>query len=212
MAADNSSRQSIIWIMLSGLFFVLCISGAAAYLIKDMSEPTQPKVATSRATVSEPLDVVRNQADYSSTLAEKPLTGAMADSSHIENPIETDAERSSRRVRETLGIQKRKPAIHAVDVELILSQTCIAQNVSPEPVSILYRYESPMIRGSSMTKLRELVGHFRNCRDASIQMTSLRNSNENASQELTAMRLNELKYFFTQNSVPKTALIYPVAL
>jgi len=212
MAADNNSRQSIIWIMLSGLFFVLCIIGAAGYLIKEMSAPTVPKVAISRAVVSEPLDVGRKPGNNGSKLAEQPLIAVLADSSRIENPIETDTERSSRRVRETLGIRKRKPAIHAVDVELILSQTCTAQNLSLEPVSILYRYESPMIRGSSVTKLRELVGHFRNCRGASIQMTSLRNSNENASQELTVMRLNELKYFFTQNSVPKAALIYPVAL
>jgi len=205
MTKNQLSKKSTIWI---GLSILLVVMVEIAFLRKGI-----------------PVDIIHTS---SSESIERPVENAstldqLASGSGVQSSIDTNLtvselatqlvdnklDRSSQHMKETLGIQKRKPGVHAIDVELVHSDACSALGIKSERVSVLYRYDSPTIRGSSMLKLRELVRNFDDCQDAVIQMTSLSSNADATDGDLTLRRLNELKYFFIRNSVPKAALIYP---
>lgn len=134
------------------------------------------------------------------------------ESSDAEKPTEieeTPAEARARALKEKLGIKTPKPPTRAVDVMLVPSEDCDATGVALAPVSVAYRFESPTVKGASLQQLELLVAEYRRCPDSVFQLTQNSLGNEDASPTLTQMRFDELKYFFIQRSVSKTALTYP---
>jgi hypothetical protein len=147
------------------------------------------------AQSGEPIDELVYQPDTANT------EGALQDS-------ETATERSTRLIREALGIKERHASEVAVIVELKLTEGCLTEEGEQTSLPILYRFESPTIRTSSFNELRSLVSQFRRCEKNEFYMTQNTQSGVESNVELAQMRFNELKYFFTQNSVPKSALHY----
>jgi hypothetical protein len=125
--------------------------------------------------------------------------------------VETATERSVRLIKESLGIKEQQPAQAAVIVELLTALGCVTKQGEQTTLPIQFRFDSPMIRASSINGLRSLVSQFRRCENSEFLMTQMMQASQNGIEsnvELAQMRFNELKYFFTQNSVPKAALHY----
>lgn len=131
-----------------------------------------------------------------------------ADTEAALQDTETAAERSARLIRETVGITKQQASEAAVNVDLLLAENCVKKAGEQTSLPILYRFESPTIRTSSVYKLRSLVAQFRGCENSVFRMTQNSQSSVVSNIDLAQMRFDELKYFFTQNSVPATALQY----
>ena len=122
--------------------------------------------------------------------------------------VESATERSSRMIKESLGVKTRKDSEAAVIVELILSEGCSYGAGEQTALPILYRFDSPTIRTSSINQLRSLVTRFRRCENSEFHMSQNTQSRIDSKIGLAQMRYDELKYFFTQNSVPTSALHY----
>lgn len=137
------------------------------------------------------------------------LEGSKLPEGLVDEPEETEAEARARKLKEKLGIKKPKPPTRAVDVALVLSSECDGSGVALAPVSVQFRFESPTIRGRSLNQLEILVAEFRDCPDSVFQLTENVLGKVDSTPSLTQMRFDELKYFFIQHSVPKTALRYP---
>lgn len=123
--------------------------------------------------------------------------------------VETATERSARSIRETLGITEQQPAQAAVIVELKLAEGCVIKESEQTILPIWYRFDSPTIRTSSVNELRSLVSQFRLCLSSEFHLTQTALTDVESNIELVQLRFNELKYFFTQSNVPKSALHYP---
>jgi hypothetical protein len=80
---------------------------------------------------------------------------------------------------------------------------------SVKATRILYRFDSPTIRTSSINELRSLVSQFRLCENSVFHMLQILRKCARSKVVLAQRRFNELKYFFTQNSVLIFALHYP---
>lgn len=122
---------------------------------------------------------------------------------------ESTADTSARLMREAIGISKPKPPIQALDVTLTVPSGCIVPAALQAPVPISFSAESATIRGSSLMELDLLVSEYRNCGGGIFQLSENALGKANATDTLTQMRFDELKYFFIQHSVPKSALRYP---
>ncbi len=150
--------------------------------------------------------------DSEKVAGETDETAAAKESSNAEKPAEieeTPAEARARELKEKLGIKVPKPPTRAVDVLLVPSEGCEASGVALAPVSVAYRFESPTVKGASLQQLELLVAEYRRCPDSVFQLTENSTGSEDSSETLTQMRFDELKYFFIQHSVSKTALRYP---
>ena len=110
---------------------------------------------------------------------------------------------------EKLGVREPKPATRAVDVRLETPENCDISGVALAPVSVQYRFESHMMRGVRMAELEILVSEYRRCDGGVFHFTRNSLGKVDSTPLLAQMRLDELKYFFVQHSVPKTALRYP---
>jgi hypothetical protein len=73
----------------------------------------------------------------------------------------------------------------------------------------LYRFVSPTIRTSIINELRSQVSQFRLCENSAFHMMQILQKGAQNNVVLAQRRFDELKYFFTQNSVPNSALHYP---
>lgn len=133
----------------------------------------------------------------------------LADTGAALQNAETATERSARSIRETLGIKEQQPSQAAVLVELMLSEGCVKNAAKQTILPIWYRFESPTIRTSSVNELRSLVSQFRLCQSSEFHLTQTALTDVESNIELVQLRFNELKYFFTQSNVPKSALHYP---
>jgi hypothetical protein len=122
--------------------------------------------------------------------------------------VESATERSTRMIKESLGVKTRKDSEAAVIVELMLSEVCSQEEDEQTALPILYRFDSPTIRTSSINQLRSLVTRFRRCENSEFHMSQNTQSRIDSKIGLAQMRYDELKYFFTQNSVPTSALHY----
>lgn len=121
----------------------------------------------------------------------------------------TAAEATASMIRETLGITKPKPPVRAVDVAYELPPNCDASAVTLAPVAVQYRYERPTIKASSLSELEMLMIEYRQCEGGVFHFDHNPLGKEDATPLLMQMRLDELKYFFLQHRVPKTALRFP---
>ena len=101
------------------------------------------------------------------------------------------------------------PPVKTVDVALEISSECEAGDIVLAPLSVKYRYESPNIKGSSLSELELLVAEYRQCGGGIFHLSHTHLSEEDATPALMLRRLDEFKYFFLQHRVPKAALRFP---
>lgn len=161
----------------------------------DVEPAPESEVATASAAGAKLLEET-DDSDYEPGTANKKAALPVAESA---------TERSARLIRETLGLKEPEAPQAAVIVELMVAESCETKAGLETSLPILYRFESPTIRTSSVNELRSLLSQYRSCENSEFHMML---SGIETSEELALMRFNELKYFFTQNSVPKSALHY----
>ena len=113
------------------------------------------------------------------------------------------------RLKEALGISEPPPPVRAVDVLLETPSECDASDVVLAPLPVRYRHESPTIKGSSLGELELLVAEYRKCDGGVFHFSHNPLGKEDSTAALMQRRLDELKYFFLQHRVPKTALRFP---
>lgn len=123
--------------------------------------------------------------------------------------LESATERSTRLMRETLGISKRPSPTHAIDVSLIGGGECVKPGEKTSEIPILFSHNGETVRGKSFIELNALLTIYRRCGQGVFKMTTNPAGDVDASEALTRMRLDELKYFFQQNGVPIEALKFP---
>ncbi len=119
-------------------------------------------------------------------------------------PLDTES-----RFKEALGISEPPSPVRAVDVALEIPAECDAGDIVLAPLSVKYRYESPAIKGSSLSELELLVAEYRKCGSGIFHLSHNPLGKEDATPALMQRRLDELKYFFLQHRVPKVALRFP---
>lgn len=122
---------------------------------------------------------------------------------------ESATERSTRLMRETLGIAKRKPPTHALDVTLVGAGECVKPDEKTYMIPVLYSHNGSTVRGASLVGLNAVLGTYRRCGQGFFKMTTNPSGDVDASESLMQMRFDELKYFFKQNGVPEEALKFP---
>lgn len=202
----------------------LCVLALIVYLASlffSQSDSLSASGESTNAHTQSQINVVAKISNTRSTeqglkhrLVEKPETGTSINSAHLSSVSEDKAalqdtesatERSARQIRENLGLKVRKNAEAAVIVELMTSESCVTKSHEKTSLAIYYRHESPTIRSSSFNELRSLLRQFRRCENSEFHMTQ---GDVESSDRLAQMRFNELKYFFTQHSVPKSAQHY----
>ncbi len=112
-------------------------------------------------------------------------------------------------LKETLGIDEPPPPVRAVDVSYNAPENCEASSVALAPVAVQYRFESPTITGASLRELELLMTEYRRCDGGQFRFAQNPLGKEDATPQLMQRRLDELKYFFLQHRVSKTALRFP---
>ncbi len=112
-------------------------------------------------------------------------------------------------LKETLGIDEPPPPVRAVDVSYSAPENCETSGVALAPVAVQYRFESPTITGASLRELELLMTEYRRCDGGQFQFAHNLLGKEDATPQLMQRRLDELKYFFLQHRVSKTALRFP---
>ncbi|MFK7855956.1 MAG: hypothetical protein AB8B79_17700 [Granulosicoccus sp.] len=140
-----------------------------------------------------------------------PVDGS-GDATTTEAPtIKPSLEARQQAIRERLGISNTSaPApTPAIDVQYLVPPGCQAGDVALAPVTISYRFNSPAIKGSSLNVLETIIAEYRLCGGGSFKMSRNPLAEADESPALGQRRLDELKYFFIQHSVPKSALEYP---
>lgn len=122
---------------------------------------------------------------------------------------ETATERSTRLMRETLGISKRPPPTHALDVSLIGGGECVKPEEKTFLIPVMFSHNGSSVRGASIVDLNALLAVYRRCEQGYFKLSTVPSGQGDASESLTQMRLDELKYFFHQNGVPPDSLRFP---
>lgn len=132
-------------------------------------------------------------------------------------PIKLSAEerkdaRDAKLSRLGLLPKKRPPPTIALDVSLSMPDSCKSELSLPQSkVPLEFRFDSPTLRGDSLNRLEGLVAVYRECAGGLFTLTENPLGKVDASKSLTQMRLDEVKYFFLQHSIPKSAIEFPEA-
>lgn len=121
-------------------------------------------------------------------------------------PTESKAAAREQALMEKLGIRKPKPPTIAADVTLNLSSDCDAGPAIQAPVAVKFRNNSPTIRGESLNALEVLVAEFRQCESGIFTISANPQAEADTTPGLMQMRFDELKYYFLQHSVSRSAL------
>ena len=110
-----------------------------------------------------------------------------------------------------LGLIPEKPPepTVAVDVSLIMPEECSDAAIARVPVGLKFRYESALIRGESLNALESLVALYRECEQGEFVLAENPLGRADATDTLTQMRFDEVKYFFIQHSVSIDAVRFP---
>ena len=96
-----------------------------------------------------------------------------------------------------------------MDVALEIPPECDANAILLAPLPVKYRHESPSIKGATLAELTLLIAEYRRCRGWLFHLSHNPLGKEDATPVLMQRRLDELKYYFLQHSVPKAALRFP---
>ncbi len=136
------------------------------------------------------------------------------DASDDEDAADADDEQNEMnsgeaRLKEVLGIDEPEPPVRAVDVSYHSPENCEAGAVVLAPVAVQYRFESPYITGGGLRELEVLMTEYRRCDGGEFRFAHNPLGSQDATPQLKQRRLDELKYFFLQHRVPKTALTFP---
>ena len=97
----------------------------------------------------------------------------------------------------------------ALDVSLIMPDECNDAAIARVPTGLKFRYESSIIRGESIIDLQSLVSLYKDCDQGEFVLDESALGSADADDSLQQKRLNEVKYFFIQNSVPIDAVSFP---
>ncbi|ASJ71433.1 hypothetical protein [Granulosicoccus antarcticus] len=124
-----------------------------------------------------------------------------------ESARQTDS--SAKRLKETLNVVEPPPPVRAVDVAFEIPANCDASDVVLAPLSVKYRYESPSIKGESIGELQSFAAEYHRCEGGIFRLSHNPLGREDSTPMLMQRRLDEIKYFFLQHRVPKSALKYP---
>lgn len=154
-------------------------------------------------------------ADKPEGLDEKELLIARVEYSEEEaERMKADLKAREQEVLKKLGISTEPPPqpTPAIDVRYLVPSDCNSTGVALAPVTVKFRFESPSIKGGSLNVLEKIIAEYRLCRGGSFQLSKNPLGKVDESPALTQRRLDEIKYFFIQHSVPKTALEYPEEL
>ena len=124
-------------------------------------------------------------------------------------------ERENARLKrlEELGlVTKKQPApTIAIDASLIMPSACAGAAISKVPVGLKFRYESSIMRGESLNALESLVALYRQCEEGEFVLAQNPLGREDATELLTQMRFDEVKYFFIQHRVSIESVQFPEA-
>lgn len=205
-----------------------------AHIREGKSQARSIKTDVVVPVASEPEEPVRDDVDRPDASTVLPRTAGADSDEVLEQPVATQGEQADRQdvkqvladsselveemssaeaaealMKETLGINAPKPPVRAVDVTYELPPNCEASAAALAPVAVQYRYESPTIKGASLRELEILMTEYRRCEGGAFQFAHNPLGKEDATLSLMQMRLDELKYFFLQHRVPKTALKFP---
>jgi len=125
---------------------------------------------------------------------------------------ELQAREAARRQKLTeLGIisgSEHEPTI-AIDVKLQMPERCESVALAIVPVGVKFRFESSIIKGESLNDLESLVALYRECVSGRFILTQNPLGRADRTEMLTERRLDEIKYFFIQHSVPIDAVEFP---
>jgi len=126
---------------------------------------------------------------------------------------EVDAREAARRQRLIeVGIisseKQEEPAI-AIDVSLNMPEKCKGSDIAKVPIGVKFRHESSLIKGESLNDLESLVALYRDCASGQFLLAHNLLGRVDATEMLTQMRLDEIKYFFIQHSVSIDAVQFP---
>lgn len=111
-----------------------------------------------------------------------------------------------------LGVlqEKRPEPTTALDVRLSVAENC-ATELAPQNrrISLQFRYDTSTLLGKSLNRLETLVAAYRECGGGEFALAKNPLGSVDAHESLTQMRLDEVKYFFLQHSIPKSDFEFP---
>ena len=110
---------------------------------------------------------------------------------------------------EKLGIRDAPDPVQAIDVLLEIPLDCDGTGVVLAPVAVQYLFDSPTLKAASMLELDQLVEAYRLCDGGLFRLAHNPLARVDTTPSLAQMRLDELKYYFIQRSVPMAALRFP---
>ncbi len=190
-------------------------SGTSASAPKELEPANQEPMPPAAFAAPEPMKTVEEiseEAAAEEEQAEEEETDEMEPDTVALGAEEVDAREKARKRRlAELGLiprQRPEPTI-AVDVSLIMPDSCIDAAIAKVPVGLKFRYESSIIRGESLNALESMVALYRDCQQGEFVLTENPLGREDATDTLTQMRFDEVKYFFIQHSVPIDAVQFP---
>ncbi|MFK8079959.1 MAG: hypothetical protein AB8B97_06730 [Granulosicoccus sp.] len=127
-----------------------------------------------------------------------------------ENEVESrEAARRQRLIEAGIISGTKQPeSTIAIDVSLAMPENCKGAAIAGVPIGVKFRHESPTIKGSSLNDLESLVALYRACASAQFILAKNPLGRIDATETLTQMRFDELKYFFIQHSVSIDAVQY----
>ena len=182
-------------------------------------EEKEEDVADSAAEVDEAVDEVEpdDEADTEELAEEQAGDAANAsDDEQSESGVlsaeELDVRERARKLRlAELGLipEKRPEPTIAVDVSLVMPEQCSGARIARVPLGLKFRYESPMVTGDSLNALESLVALYRDCEQGEFVLAENPLGQVDATDTLTQMRFDEVKYFFLQHSVSIDAVRFP---
>jgi hypothetical protein len=127
----------------------------------------------------------------------------------IEENIAAESLLIEQTMKEKLGIRDAPDPVQAIDVLLEIPLDCDGTGVAMTPITVQYPLDSPAVKGASMLELDQLVEAYRLCEGGLFRLAHNPLAKVDTSPLLAQMRLDELKYYFIQRSVPVAALRFP---
>ena len=182
----------------------------------EYSESAERHEAAERSESAGPNEAaVRNQAAARSKSAERSDVKKSDSNAKALRPAQlTNQQREAKRRAKLaeLGLIT-KPAPEpttAVDVSLHMPESCVGHDEASIPVGLKFRFDSYSIRGESLHELEKLVASYRNCKEGLFVLAENPLGSVDRSAALVQVRLDEIKYFFIQHSIPTESIQFPL--
>lgn len=191
----------------------------------EAAERSEPAGAGEAAVRDE--TVVRNEAASRNEVAERNQAAARSKSAERSDEKKSDSNAKALRPAQLTNQQREakrrarlaelglitKPAPEpttAVDVSLHMPESCVGHEKARIPVGLKFRFDSYSIRGESLHELEKLVASYRNCKEGLFVLAENPLGSVDRSATLVQVRLDEIKYFFIQHSIPTESIQFPL--